>query len=433
MNGTQFGTTQGTLSNGGKYTFSGTPFMVPSGNTVNVNVYADTLSSATGTATNATNLSGLSGTGAISFTSISLASSVPGQNVTFAGQAAMSVAADSSEPAATTLTMGSTGNTLAVYRFQETTNIEPVKITDLTVTDVSTSTATTSLPAFSNLQLFSGSTLLGTAGSAVSSGQVCTGGSATTTASAALTVAGTTGLSTTTAYTYYVTVNNVTSPAQSYTSVGNDSTNAVALAIAGVINTNKTSFGLTAGTPATVAGGVITIAGNGGAQNLNPSVALWGIWGSVPATVTQTANTLGANAVAQTCVVSTIANNGTYQYSFHFASPIIVPQANTTLVTLKGDIATYSGGGATDNSSHVFSIAASSDVTALGQTSNKTVSVTGTGSGNAMTVLRSTMTVNTSPSTLLAERQAAVPADWFRHFDGQQRRSGNAYWLEAQL
>jgi hypothetical protein len=262
VNGTQFGTTQSTVSPSTAYTFSGTPFTVPAGSTVDVNVYADSLSSATNSTTGgATSLTGISGTGAISFSSISLASPIQGQNLTFASGQTMTIAADSSQPAASTLTMGSTGNTLAVYRFQETSNVGQVKISGLTVEDTETSPTSTALPAFNNVQLWSGSTLLGTAGSAASVG------------------------------------------------------------------------------------------------------------------------------------------TGIYSYTFNFSPDIVVPQGNTTLVTLKGDIGSYSGAGATDDSVHTFSLATSS-ITALGATAGLPVTVSGgTASGNQMTVLRSVLTVSTSPSS----------------------------------
>jgi hypothetical protein len=397
VNGTQFGVTQGTLGQGGIYTFSGTPFTVPAGNTVDVNVYADTLSSATGTATTATSLTGLSGTGAVSYTSISLASNVPGQTVTFVGNDQMSVAADSSEPAATTLTMGSTGNTLAVYRFQELSNIQPVKITDLTVTDVSTSTATTSLPAFSNLQLYSGSTLLGTAGSAVAgSAQTCTGGYA---ASSTLTVT-LPGAVATSSYSAQVTdANGITLyfPIQLNEGAANtvQEEDEIAAGVAAVLqasSTAQTALNIASSSVATLnplSGNTIVLTSNGTAS-MNASVSVFTL-----GTVTSAVNNVGQ---AQNCMTNTV-NTGTYTYAFHFANPIIVPQANTTLVTLKGDVASYSGGGATDNSVHTFSIATSTAVTALGSTSNGNVNVSGSGSGNPMTVLRSTMTVATSPSS----------------------------------
>jgi hypothetical protein len=65
---------------------------------------------------------------------------------------------------------------------------------------------------------------------------------------------------------------------------------------------------------------------------------------------------------------------------------------------LKGDIGTYSNKGASDNSQNTFAIASQSDVTALGQTSNKTsnVNLAGTVASNDQTVLRSTMMVAAS-------------------------------------
>jgi hypothetical protein len=84
----------------------------------------------------------------------------------------------------------------------------------------------------------------------------------------------------------------------------------------------------------------------------------------------------------------------TYAYSFHFGNPVIVPQANSISLTLKGDAATYASNGATDNSIHTFSIATSSAITALGATSNKTTNIGSvSASGNAQTVLRSVLSV----------------------------------------
>jgi hypothetical protein len=61
--------------------------------------------------------------------------------------------------------MGSTGNTLAAFRLQETSNVENVKVTDLTFTQ---NTASGNKSAYSNVTLYNGSTALATAGSASS-------------------------------------------------------------------------------------------------------------------------------------------------------------------------------------------------------------------------------------------------------------------------
>jgi len=113
VNGTQFGTTQGVVSPAGVYSFSGSPFTVPAGQSVNVNVYADVLSSGVNTSV-ATTLSGCSATGVTSYNAISC-SSVGGQNVTIAGHAAVTISADGSQPSAGQIVMGSTGNTLAIF------------------------------------------------------------------------------------------------------------------------------------------------------------------------------------------------------------------------------------------------------------------------------------------------------------------------------
>ncbi len=423
VNGTQLGTTAGTLNQVGTYTFSGTPFNVPAGTTVNVDVYADTLSSATSTYatqyTPSTELSAFTGTGTVSNSAISLVPNTPvqGQSLYFRGSALMSVAADSSEPAATTLTMGSTGNTLAVYRFQETSNIEPVKVTDLTVTDVATTTTgLASLPAFNNLKLWSGTTLLGTAGSAVStSGLACPAGESTSTAAVSFSTPTSTFhvsfSATTTAnetYSYLLTIGTKTWPTPGSVSLLTASTTGddvatTSASIAAYLNANSWYYGVTATTTGASSATVVNVTSTAAANPL-PAISPIAISGSDPLVTLVVNNSYAGQASAAqgalTCLVPLTASaaNGTYSYSFHFANPIIVPQGNTSLVTLKGDVGSYLGNGATDNSSHVFSLV-SSTVTALGQTSNQPTNVSGSGSGNSMKVLRSMMTVNTSPSS----------------------------------
>jgi hypothetical protein len=171
VNGTQFGTTVPTV-NAGTYTFSGTQFNVPAGQTVNVNVFADINSSAFGASTGGvTALNGVSGSGAISNSAVTLSSSIAGQNLTVAGGSTIAVtAAQGQNPAATQVAMGNTGQVLGVYNFQETANVESVKVTQLFVDDVvatttiGTPTTTAVLPSFSKLYMYGpNSMLLGTA------------------------------------------------------------------------------------------------------------------------------------------------------------------------------------------------------------------------------------------------------------------------------
>jgi hypothetical protein len=168
VNGTQFGTTQGVVHYGNTYSFSGSAFSVPAGQTVNVDVYADSLSAATGTYTPATQLVGYTGVGQTSYTSVNIPA-VPGfyngQAVSFNGQPAITIGLDSSNPAAGQIVQGATGNTLAVFRFTETSNVEAVKVTQLNVVQAVASSSVKS--AFSNVQLYNGAQSLGTAQSPI--------------------------------------------------------------------------------------------------------------------------------------------------------------------------------------------------------------------------------------------------------------------------
>jgi hypothetical protein len=158
VNGTQFGSTQSTLSNSTSYTFSGTSFSVPNGQSVTLDVYADVLSSATaGTKTAITTLSGCSANGASSFSSISC-TSTGGQDVLIGGQATLTVSGVSGQPS-DQVVMGTSGTTLAQFNFQETSNIEAIKVTDLIVFQQVAST-TTVKPTFANLKLYKSTDLV---------------------------------------------------------------------------------------------------------------------------------------------------------------------------------------------------------------------------------------------------------------------------------
>jgi hypothetical protein len=169
VNGVQFGTTQPTVTNGTTYTFSGSAFNVPAGQTVSVNVFGDINSQATGASSGgATKLTGLTGTGQISNSAISLVGGpIAGQNVSVSTGSTITITANSgANPSAGPVAMGTQGQTLGAYNFQETSNIENVKVTQLDVVDVlSTSTVVTStanvLPSFNSLTLWNGATQLG--------------------------------------------------------------------------------------------------------------------------------------------------------------------------------------------------------------------------------------------------------------------------------
>jgi hypothetical protein len=160
VNGTEFGTIVPSVAPGTTYTFSGSSFSVPAGQTVTVNVFANISSQASGNTTGgATSLTGLSGTGQISNAAISLPATVQGQNVTVSSGSNIAISANSgSNPAAGQVAMGTPGQVLAAYNFQETQNVENVKVSTLDLVDVlATSTVVTStanvLPSFNAITL----------------------------------------------------------------------------------------------------------------------------------------------------------------------------------------------------------------------------------------------------------------------------------------
>ncbi|TAM80975.1 MAG: peptidoglycan-binding protein [Acidobacteria bacterium] len=250
IGGTQFGTTQPVVTDQSTYTFSGSPFTIPAGGTTNVDVYADLLSGATTTAQTASEVTACTGTSVVSYNSVSCPSgAVTGQSVTASSAGAnVTVGLDSSAPAASQLVANTTGNTLAAFRFTETSNVANVNITDLKVTQNTSSSA----QDFGNVTLYNGSTNLGTGVAATSS-------------------------------------------------------------------------------------------------------AGW-------------------------------------TYTFHFSTAPQVPQNRTLVLTLKGDVPPYSSGGVADNTTSTFGFAATSDVTALTAGSQKAAVVSGTPTGNVMTVLQTTLT-----------------------------------------
>lgn len=159
INGVQFGTTQPLVASNDLYTFSGSPFSVPAGSTVNVDVYADVLLSAQPGTAIATSFSGCAATGATSDASYTCTSAA-GQTMTVVTVVppSLSVSLSAGSPPPSVIIMGSTGNTVAAYNFIANSNQENIEITDLRVAEVTTSTE----PDVTNLGIWNGTTLLGT-------------------------------------------------------------------------------------------------------------------------------------------------------------------------------------------------------------------------------------------------------------------------------
>jgi hypothetical protein len=144
------------------YSFSGvTPFTIPAGGSVIVDVYADILqTSATGTYSSVVDLTSASAVGVVSRASQSLSGTVNGQSVVVTGSGAFSsVSVDPSNPPSKQVVLGSTNQTLANFRFTADNN-EDIRITDMDVEIVAVDTSTA--PAtFRNVRLLDGSSVVG--------------------------------------------------------------------------------------------------------------------------------------------------------------------------------------------------------------------------------------------------------------------------------
>jgi hypothetical protein len=370
-NGVKLGQTAGSVSNGTTYSFSGN-FNIPAGQTVNVNVYADPLTTGPADYTpEATALVGYTGVGQTSFTSVSSNGLVNGQALHIGNGAALSLSSDQSQAATGQIVMGTTGNQLATYRFTETSNHEAASITAITVKDSAANSA------FSNLYM-----------NGVTAGPQTTVTTNSGAATTSLTVAALTGQSTTTGQSaVYMSING---SAQQVLFVPVSSTaNTAAASIAQSITNLASTFHATATNPS---GAVILITSalSGASGNTTSSaanvVSVQGVTGSQLAFTSSSASFAGG-----TNAVTTSVTNSQY-YTFNFANPVSVPQGSSISLVLTGDAATYSSNGAVDDSVHSFSV---SSVTAQGATSNAALlapSGLNTTTGNPQTVLRSTLT-----------------------------------------
>jgi hypothetical protein len=99
--------------------------------------------------------------------------------------------------------------------------------------------------------------------------------------------------------------------------------------------------------------------------------------------------------------VATSTPGAGYYWKFNFTNPLVVPLGQGVSYTLKGDVSTYANSAATDNTTHIFKIATSTDtdndtigetIVASGLTSQASsaiaLSSTAAPAGNAQTVVR---------------------------------------------
>lgn len=175
VDGAQIGSTQSTLTASQAITFSGN-INVSAGGSKTVDVYADILSSVTAVSSlgAVTTLTSCTGTGVSTNSSISCSpTSIAGQTLTVSSGPSMSIVIGSATAATKQVVMNSTGNSLATFRFTETTNVEPIKINTLIITATSSNSGTRA--SFLNAKLYNGSTMI--AGPVNASSTVSTGGS----------------------------------------------------------------------------------------------------------------------------------------------------------------------------------------------------------------------------------------------------------------
>ena len=105
-----------------------------------------------------------------------------------------------------------------------------------------------------------------------------------------------------------------------------------------------------------------------------------------------------------------------YTYTFHFTSPVVIPQNQGVSLELRGNVASFASGGATSNSVHTFRIESTNDITALSSGGSLTVTVSGpngdTGTDvNAVTVTRTKLTVTSDATGITTSGHPASSAD----------------------
>ncbi len=105
------------------------------------------------------------------------------------------------------------------------------------------------------------------------------------------------------------------------------------------------------------------------------------------------AGALLAGPVNMTITGST---TGDVVFSLGSTSSLIVPKNSSKTITLKGDVATFTSGGASSSSSHVFGVSATSSVTAYGKDSSASATIAGTTTGTAQVVYRSKPSLTSS-------------------------------------
>lgn len=95
------------------------------------------------------------------------------------------------------------------------------------------------------------------------------------------------------------------------------------------------------------------------------------------------------------------ATTGTMAFALN---PVTVPKNGSVILTVKGDAIDFSNASGTDNIVNTFSVNSTTTVTAVGVSSNGSATVSGTASGDALTLLRSKVNVTASVVGLTTSR-----------------------------
>ena len=105
-----------------------------------------------------------------------------------------------------------------------------------------------------------------------------------------------------------------------------------------------------------------------------------------------------------------------YKYTFHFTSPVVIPQNSSIALELRGDVASFASGGAQSNSINNFRIESPSDVTALSAGGSLATVISGPNystaiQGNTITVARTKLTVTSDATGITTSGHPASSAD----------------------
>ena len=158
-NGTQIGSTRGSLTAGGSYAFYPSPKInLGAGEQIVINAYADILTGSGTGSQGSFDLDEVLGTGKDTGATANDTTDRVGQTIYVATTGSLTVSLAADRPIASMLTLGSTNQTLAKFKFVETSGGEAVLVSAITLAEID-GAATADLL---NIKIYDGDTLLAT-------------------------------------------------------------------------------------------------------------------------------------------------------------------------------------------------------------------------------------------------------------------------------